>query len=146
MMLALSLWQPWASLVALGEKRVETREWSTKHRGYVAIHATAKLPPFWLGASQHSDIFRNEVADVLNVKRDYVSLAVRKLPLGAILCIVNLVEIQPTIHVKEILCERERIFGNYEEGRYAWFFELIERFDEPIPAKGNRMLWKWSKK
>lgn len=28
-MKALTLWQPWASLVALGEKRIETRSWST---------------------------------------------------------------------------------------------------------------------
>jgi activating signal cointegrator 1 len=140
---ALSLWQPWASLVALGEKRVETREWSTEYRGPLAIHATAKIPPFWLGGSRHSDIFKNEVADVLNVKRDYVGLAGRKLPLGAILCIVRLTDIQPTGQVREILCERERIFGNYEEGRYAWFFEMIEKFEQPIPAKGNRMLWNW---
>ena len=140
---ALSLWQPWASLVALGEKRVETREWATKHRGYLAIHATAKMPPYWLGASRHSTTFRNELADVFNVRREYDVAATKKLPLGAVLCIVNLRDIQETRHVREILCERERIFGNYDDGRYAWFFEVIEKFDKPIPAKGNRMIWNW---
>jgi hypothetical protein len=144
-MKALSLWQPWASLIALGEKRIETREWSTKHRGYLAIHATAKLPPRWLGASRHSEMFRNELADVFNVRRDHVEAATRKLPLSSVLCIVNLVDIQETIHVREILCERELIFGNYKDGRYAWFLEIVEVFETPIHAKGNRLIWNWQK-
>lgn len=43
-MKALTLWQPWASLVALGVKTIETRSWSTKYRGPLAIHAAAKKP------------------------------------------------------------------------------------------------------
>lgn len=39
-MKALTLWQPWASLVALGEKKIETRTWSTTYRGTLAIHAS----------------------------------------------------------------------------------------------------------
>lgn len=39
-MKALTLWQPWASLVALGVKTIETRSWSTSHRGPLAIHAS----------------------------------------------------------------------------------------------------------
>lgn len=39
---ALSLWQPWASLIAIGAKRIETRSWATKHRGPLAIHAAAR--------------------------------------------------------------------------------------------------------
>lgn len=40
----LTLHQPWASLVAVGRKRIETRSWSTSYRGPLAIHA-AKRPP-----------------------------------------------------------------------------------------------------
>lgn len=43
-MKAITLWQPWASLVAVGAKTIETRSWSTKHRGPLAIHAAAKRP------------------------------------------------------------------------------------------------------
>jgi hypothetical protein len=35
----LSLWQPWASLIALGVKTIETRSWATKYRGPLGIHA-----------------------------------------------------------------------------------------------------------
>jgi hypothetical protein len=38
-MKALTLYQPWASLVALGHKTVETRKWATTYRGPLAIHA-----------------------------------------------------------------------------------------------------------
>lgn len=144
-MKALTLWQPWASLIAIGEKRVETRCWSTAHRGPLAIHASSKIPPRWLGPSRHTQKFRNELADVLLCRNDAVESMIRTLPLGSILCIAKLHEIRPTEQAREILCERELIFGNYEDGRYAWFLEVTERFD-PIPAKGNRLLWNWSEK
>lgn len=39
---AISLWQPWASLMASGHKSIETRSWSTHLRGLVAIHAAKR--------------------------------------------------------------------------------------------------------
>jgi activating signal cointegrator 1 len=36
---ALTLTQPWASLVAAGAKQIETRSWATAHRGVLLIHA-----------------------------------------------------------------------------------------------------------
>jgi len=38
-MKALTLTQPWATLVILGVKRIETRGWATPYRGRIAIHA-----------------------------------------------------------------------------------------------------------
>ena len=46
-MKAPSLWQPWASAIAVGAKRVETRSWPTNYRGPLrplgAIVATCRL-------------------------------------------------------------------------------------------------------
>ena len=41
----ISLWEPWATLMAIGAKRIETRSWRTPYRGWLAIQAgaTAKL-------------------------------------------------------------------------------------------------------
>jgi activating signal cointegrator 1 len=142
-MKALTLWQPWASLVAMEVKLVETRCWSTKYRGELAIHAAAQLPPGWLGRSRYGEKFRQELADVFMNRESAVDSLVQSLPRGCVLCIVRLVHIEPTEQAAGYLCQRELIFGNYEEGRYAWFFEMIEKFDVPIPAKGNRMLWNW---
>jgi hypothetical protein len=44
-MKALTLWQPWATLIANGTKTIETRSWSTSYRGPLAIHAAAAIPP-----------------------------------------------------------------------------------------------------
>lgn len=41
-MKAISLWQPWASLIALGIKRIETRGWPTAYRGPLLIHAAKR--------------------------------------------------------------------------------------------------------
>ena len=43
-MKALTLTQPWATLVAIGAKTIETRGWSTSYRGPLAIHAAKKFP------------------------------------------------------------------------------------------------------
>ena len=51
----LSLWQPWASLIAIGAKHIETRHWKTDYRGPIAIHAakrwTQEEIDFALGSS-----------------------------------------------------------------------------------------------
>lgn len=35
----ITLWDPWATLMALSAKKIETRHWKTDFRGPVAIHA-----------------------------------------------------------------------------------------------------------
>ena len=37
--IAISLWEPWAAAIKLKLKCIETRGWSTKYRGPIAIHA-----------------------------------------------------------------------------------------------------------
>ncbi len=41
-MKALSIKQPWASLIAHGIKDIENRTWATKYRGTIYIHASSK--------------------------------------------------------------------------------------------------------
>lgn len=42
-MKALSIRQPWASLIIFGGKDIENRTWRTKHRGPILIHASLKI-------------------------------------------------------------------------------------------------------
>ena len=46
-MKALSIKQPWANMIASGEKTIETRMWSTKHRGPLLIVSSKEpdIPP-----------------------------------------------------------------------------------------------------
>ena len=39
---AISLWEPWASLMATGAKTIETRGWATRHRGPLLICAAKR--------------------------------------------------------------------------------------------------------
>jgi len=42
--MCLSMHQPWASLLVMGFKRFEGREWTTKYRGPLWIQATSQKP------------------------------------------------------------------------------------------------------
>lgn len=142
-MKALTLWEPWASLMAWEKKKVETRGWATRYRGPIAIHAALKKPSF-LGASEATIKFQDEY---MRCRQEMFGNTARRddLFLGCILCIADLVSIEETTVVRGDLSARELIFGNYEDGRYAWFFENVQRLDTPIAVKGNRMLWNWNR-
>ena len=58
MMRALTLWQPYASLIAMGVKVYETRSWGTAYRGDLVIHAAAKRDQDVLAAMRLPDIRR----------------------------------------------------------------------------------------
>ncbi|MBU2700609.1 hypothetical protein Ga0466249_001701 [Sporomusaceae bacterium BoRhaA] len=89
-MKAITILQPWASLIACGEKKIETRLWPTKYRGPIAIHAG-------LG-KQHIDLCRQQLfwANLwpYEIAAQY-SLQERIdkfLPLGAVIAIADLVD------------------------------------------------------
>jgi len=128
-MIALSLMQPWASLVALKHKRIETRSWTTIYRGPLAIHASKGMP-LW-------------AKEVCEDETERGLLPPDSLPLGAIVAVCRLADVRRTEIVEPTLSENERRLGNYEPGRFAWFLEDVDALPEPIPAKGSLGLWSW---
>lgn len=132
-MKAISLWQPWATLVAIGAKKYETRSWATPYRGSLIIHASKRL---YLEEKQlcWTQPFKS-VLDSAGI--DHYN----KLPLGAYLCVVDLVEIIPAKNIFHSLDLQERAFGNYAYDRYAWRLENVRVFPEPVPARGYQGFW-----
>lgn len=133
---ALTVTQPWASLVALGHKHVETRNWQVKvsrYRGPVAIHAAATFPG-WCKEYVQEDCF----AACLGFAQ------ARDLPLGCVLAIAVLVDCVPTVPYRDTLSAQERAFGNFGPGRFAWIFENIQALPTPIQARGMLNLWSWT--
>jgi len=129
-MKALSLTQPWATLVALGAKRCETRSWSTPYRGELAIHAS-KGYPRWAQACAH------EFRALGYLPPD------EPLPLGVVVAIVELEYVKTTEEqVLLTTSEQEMALGDYGPGRYAWMLRLIERVPN-IEATGRLGLWDW---
>jgi hypothetical protein len=137
-MKALSLTQPWATLIAVGAKRIETRSWSTSYRGQVAIHAAKGFPRY---------------ARELTLKEPFVSALLpefeswRCLPFGAIVAVATLTACVRTEDVLTVVAANIRMlpheleFGDYAPGRYGWVLAGVSRLCEPVPCKGALGLW-----
>jgi len=124
-MKAISLWQPWASLMALGLKRNETRHWKTSYRGPLIIHA-AKKAIGWPSLTIQS-LFDE---DIIFQPTD--------LPRGCLLCRVDLYDCR-RIGVQHIpFGQIEMELGDYSIGRYVWLTKDVKVFDKPIPYRGRQ--------
>ena len=134
---ALTLWQPWASLVAVGAKKIETRSWYTKHRGSLAIHAAKSF-----GLEQRAYAYSEPVWPYM---KNIWSHGKPIVPyLGTIVAIVTLADcIEMTPEFIAAVPEAERFFGDYQPGRYAWMLTDVRLQISPIPAIGHQGLWKW---
>ncbi len=125
---AITLWQPWASFMALDLKKNEPRSWGTEYRGSLAIHAAWNI---------HAQEIPNEVFKLALEKIGPMS----SWPRGRILCVRDLFKIErdPAIPADPI----EAMLGLYGSGRVAWHTKLLHVFDEPIQANGHQRLWNW---
>lgn len=128
----ISLHQPWASLMARGAKRFETRSWGTKFRGLVVIHATKQLYVDLRDSAFMRAMHEAGIDDV------------NKLPLGCALAVGTLVNCYKAESVYPHIGESERLFGNYAAGRVAWEFADVRLFEKPVPVRGQQYLWDWS--
>lgn len=86
-MKALSIKQPWASLIASGIKNIENRTWKTNFRGRIYIHASGKTAEF-------TDLFNSPVSGLLFIHsaslREYDEF--KKYPHSAIIGEVDIVD------------------------------------------------------
>jgi hypothetical protein len=114
-MKALSIYQPWAYLIAIGEKRIENRAWKTAHRGPFLIHA---------GANRKLLETR---PDLMARVTDPTALA-----FGAIVAVVDLVDCVP---LDEVASEP------YAVGPWCWLLADPEPITPPVPARGMQRLF-----
>jgi len=127
-MKAISLWQPWASAIALGHKSIETRGWSTKYRGPLAIHAAKR----WTRAE------REFAAEERALGR-----MPERLPLGAVVATCDLVDVERAEDIVSTISGLERHYGDYYPGRFGWILQDVRALPEPIPATGKQGFWEW---
>lgn len=142
---ALTLWQPWATLVVLGAKVFETRSWNTKYRGELFIHAGKRF-----------DYQHRKLAESYPFNQ-YIK-NVDDLPLGKVIGRVELIAtytsqqagfgddtmkpVLPSVLGRE-QAAIEWQFGDYSPGRYAWQFKNAVPFQEKdwIEMSGGLSLW-----
>lgn len=132
-MKALSLWQPWASAIAVGAKKIETRGRRMNYRGLLAIHAAKKR-------SRELDNVSLALARML---RGCVDLpGPSDLPRGAVVAIVEVVTCREMdrawIDEQHAI---ERALGDWQPGRFGIVLTCVRRLAKPYPLRGRQGLW-----
>lgn len=135
-MKALTLRQPWATLVAIGAKEYETRSWpAISFSGPLAIHAAKKFPP--------QDRDRFYVSPFHRVLKDAGFYVDTHLPRGMVVATIDRIECCRTDLIADDVSDDERAFGDFQLGRWAWRLIGVHCLAEPIPARGRQRLWDW---
>lgn len=130
---ALSLHQPYGTLVVLGIKQIETRRWHTAVRGPLWIHAAQR----W--SQQQRDLCQTEPFARLLAAVGYGDPDT--LPRGGLIGAVQLTD-----------CKRiadgwqpdpwEAALGDFRELRYAWFLQSPRQLPRLLPHLGRQSLWR----
>ena len=121
-MMALTLHQPWATLIALGYKTCETRSWAAAHKYWdnvIAIHA---------GQVEDRD-FRWNDPKVISLMGDEPT------PKGAIVAIARLKDCVPAESCWPSSLEDH--VGDFSPGR----FTCVQPMTQPVPCRGRQKLW-----
>ena len=151
-MYAITLHQPWASLIALGLKNVETRSWPAPERllgQVIAVHAGRRA------MRRPGHRIERELRD--HVGRDWS----QAIPAGAVVATVTLAGMTRVQYVDpmtdhavhddstEVGCavgtRQTPIdpWGDFSCGRWLWFLDDVEALPEPVPALGHQGFWYW---
>lgn len=139
-MKAITLTQPWATLVALEAKVIETRGWGTDYRGVIAIHAAKKFP-----SDARYFVTEEPFATALG------GLRPAQLPTSVVVAVAtitscrrfndeSLAKIRQYSAIGQ-LPPYEGDFGNYAAGRYGIRFKDVHRLEAPVDARGMLGLW-----
>jgi hypothetical protein len=118
-MKVLSLKQPWAELVLLGDKTIEIRKWNTNFRGKFLIHAS-----------------RNPDEDAM--KR----FGFEELPFGFILGEAELVDVKH-YNKEEFEKDKDLHLATSEWGDYGFILKNVKRI-KPIATKGALGFWEYN--
>lgn len=150
-MKTISLLQPWATLLSISAKCVETRSWSTNHRGEIAIHAS-------LGFDNKSKAlaWQSPFVDYFHLhygEEAWTRSGVGILPRGAVIATARIAACYPTVdeefnegvfdYYPDLDTPDERAFGDFSPGRFGWVITNVKLLPKPIPAKGKLGLWEW---
>ena len=121
-MKAITIKQPWASLIINGYKKYEFRTWKTNYRGKVLIHAGLSIE------KENIERFKH-----LNLNYDFG-------------CIIGEAEIVDCIFVddkfkEELIKIDNEVYKN--SSGYGFKLENIVKYEEPIYCKGKLSFWEY---
>lgn len=124
-MKALTMTQPFATLIGRGALKLHLLPWHTDYRGPVAIHAAEVYP-------QHTRelALQPPLRDLLDAAGLHHWI---DMPIGAVVAVARLVD-----------CRCVEPADGREGGRYAWCFEDARLLPEPVIAPDAIGLWDWA--
>ncbi|MEW5423967.1 hypothetical protein [Amorphus sp. 3PC139-8] len=151
-MMAITIWQPWATLISLEVKPWEFRGWPAPRNlcgRDIAIHAGRR------------PVRRNEIQDLidrLSGSRPWTTGLLPsalpilesilrgnvELPLGHVLCVAELGTPLSGQTVAEELGAAVNDSDRHEHANWAWPLSRIRRLVPPEPAAGKQGFWRWS--
>lgn len=131
-MKALSLAQPYASLVAVGLKTLETRKTRVHYRGPLVICSTRNFDVDAWNAIYFDE--RRGRDDLADFHGSYGIPFREAMPLGVSLALVDVVGCRPLVPE-----DWPRSFF-YAPGRWAWELANVRRL-KPQPVRGMNGLW-----
>lgn len=127
-MKAITISQPYATLIANGTKFIENRTWPPNYIGKLAIHAGR--------GTQYLD-----------------PIALERYPTSCVIAVCDLVG---CLHIKTIQAAYEKGEGiegytaqaiaqmaehEHAEGPYCWLLKNIQKLRQPVSVRGRQKLW-----
>lgn len=131
--LSLTLWQPFATLVAIGAKTIETRSWAFP--GPVPCEL-AIVAGGALMAEQEALCLQEPIRSLL-LAAGYPHPTA--LPLGEVVCLVRLVRCQPVHSLK--VSRQEKALGNFIPSHWGWVLDNLRPAPQLLPARGPEPLY-----
>lgn len=126
--MAISMWQPWASLWCSPAKIHETRSWKTPFRGWLCVQAAVR------------PLHVHTITELWPVLDDAFGTRWSiDLPRGAVVGMVDVMDCRPVAEILagQILAE-DLACGNFDAGRFGWRRGEFRRFHTPIPCVGRQ--------
>ena len=114
---AITIIQPYAELIARGEKRCENRTQRTRHRGLLVIHA---------GKSR------------AGLDRYRWTEPRTELDFGAIIAVAQLVDSVPLAEAQRM---PELVGDPHVTGPWCWILSDVRRLPRPLPCPGQQWFW-----
>lgn len=150
-MIAISVLQPWAALLATGKKQFETRSWKPAEKfigSDIIIHAGKSPADFnrvWSylvrlsGLQQQPEHNSFEWHLLTAMKEAYGGSALRRecFPLGGAIAVATLLKVHHTEALRQELTPRELAFGDYGDHRYAWQLTNVRPFEVVARCNGQ---------
>ena len=141
----ITLWQPYATLIARDLKQFETRSKAINYRGPLLIHAAKRTPKH----NEWTQLF-SQIESLTGIRPDPKWFC-----FGAVVAIADVEgcfpmhstqhfsgqtydgSLRPYIAIDQ-QTELERVVGDWQPGRYAWKLGNVQRLADPIPWLGRQ--------